>query len=236
MAGLLPMPGENLAPKVSRLTGDISSLEARFRRLETLLEQFRPQFVQIQDINGKLRRYSALARFDGTATDLNYGMPFEIKDVSSKNIPRVTVYRHSSLRRSLRANDRIIIKGLDDGKGQGAFRVGLYDLIWLEITVEDGVAKSAKIEHGRSGWEDYPEPVKFKQVDDGDEFVQTKAFICIAQIVEDDKSDVFDPPGTPLPKGLMVSQYLNSHLVMLDTCYNNVQCIYPFPHVAPVLE
>jgi hypothetical protein len=230
------MPGENLAPKVSRVIGDISSLEARCRRLETLLEQFRPQFLQIKDINGKLRRYSALARFDGTASDLNYGLPFEIKDVSSKGSPRVTVYRHSSLRASLLANDRVIITGLDDGKGQGAFGVGLYDIIWLEITVKNGKATSAKINHGRNGWEDYPEPVKFESGKEEDEIIQTKAYIAIAQIVEDDESDLFDPPGIPLPKGLMVSQYLNSHLVMLDTCYNNVQCIYPFPHAGPVLD
>lgn len=233
MAGPL-LPGENLAPKVSRIIGDIGSLEARLRRIETLLEQFRPQFLKIKDINGKLRRYSALARFEGTASDLNYGMPFEIKDVSVKNNPRVTVYRHSSLRRSLRANDRLIIRGLDDGKGGGAFSVNLFDIIWLDITVENGQAKSAKIGHGRRGWDGYPEPVKFVQKD-YDEFIQTKAFIAIAQIVENDENDLFDPPGIPLPGGLMVSQYLNSHLVMLDTCYQGIQCIYPFPHAGPVL-
>lgn len=231
MAGTLPIPGENLAPKVSRIIGDIGSLEARFRRIETLLEQFRPQFLKIKDINGKLRRYSALARFEGTASDLNYGMPFEIKDVSIKNKPRVTVYRHSSLRRSLVANDRLRISGLDDGKGGGAFSVRLFDLIWLDITVEDGEAKSAKIDHGFSGWENYPQPVKFDS-----EGKQTNAYVAIAQIVENDENDLFDPPGIPLPKGLMVSQYLNSHLVMLDTCYHNTQCIYPFPHAGPVLE
>lgn len=229
------MPGENLLPKVSRLTGDVGSLESRLRRMETLLEQFRPQFLQIKDINGKLRRYSALARFEGTATDLNYGLPFEIKDVSQNNNARVTVYRHSSLRRSLGANDRLIITGLDDGNGGGGFGVGLYDIIWLEIDVQDGYPQSARIGHGRSGWADYPEPVKFEYGNE-DQPKQTKAYVAIAQIVEDDASDLFDPPGIPLPRGMMVSQYLNSHLVMLDTCYQNSQCIYPFPHAGPVLE
>ncbi len=233
MAGPLPMPGENLQPKVSRLTGDVGTLEARLRRMETLLDQFRPQFLQIKDINGKLRRYSALARFEGTASDLDYGLPFEIKDVSTQGNPRVAVYKHSSLRKSLRANDRLVITGLDDGLGQGNFSVSKDTLIWLEINVQDGQSQSAKIDHGKE-WEGFPEPVKFENSDQGQK--QTKAFIAIAKIVDFETTLDNRPPGLPLPQKLMVSQYLNSHLVMLDTCYNNVQCIYPFPHAGQVLN
>ena len=229
------MPGENLTPKVSRLTGDVGSLEGRVRRMETLLEQFRPQFLQIKDINGKLRRYSALARFEGTANDLNYGLPFEIKDVSRNNQPQVAVYKHSSLRRSLRANDRLIITGLDNENGNGNFSVANGDMIWLEIDVQNGAPQSAQIRHGSAGWDGYPEPVKFDSGNE-DQPKQTKAFIAIAKITTFEETLDNRPPGLPLPNNLMVSQYLNSHLVMLDTCYGNIQCIYPFPHAGPVLR
>ena len=65
---------------------------------------------------------------------------------------------------------------------------------------------------------------------------QTKAFIAIAKITTFEETLDNRPPGLPLPNNLMVSQYLNSHLVMLDTCYGNIQCIYPFPHAGPVLR
>lgn len=230
----MSMPGENLSLKISRITSEVNSLESRLRRIETVLEQFRPQFLQIKDISGKLRRYSALARFEGTATDLNYGLPFEIKDVSKANTPRVAVYKHSSLRKSLLATDRQVISGLDDGKGNGDFSVSEGTLIWLEISFKNGNVNSAKIEHGEK-WGNYPEPMKFEQNADSGQELQAKAFVPIAKIVKFEESLDNRPPGIALPKDLMVSQYLNTHLVMLNTCYQNIQCIYPFPHAGQVL-
>jgi hypothetical protein len=229
----LPMPGENLTPRVARLQGDVATLEARLRSVESLLAQYRPDNVMLKDINGTLRRYSALARFQGTTTDLDFGLPFEIKDVSTREAVRVCVYKHSSLRKSLAANDRMTISGLDDGLGQGGFSVGLWDLIWLEVSFTDGSPTSAEINHGAGGWSSFPVPVEFTGT--GEDKKQTKAYIAIAQIVDPSNDEAFEPPGIPLRDNLMVSQYLTSHLALLDICYEDTTCKYPFPHSGPVI-
>lgn len=231
------MPNESLRGKIAGLQGELSGLRAQVRQMEAILQQHRPRELQIRDVTGKLRRYSALAQFTGTAGDLNYGMPFEVKNVSPNSAaPTVAVYRHSYLRRHLGATSVLKIDGLDDGKGGGHFRVGYLDIIWLEITFENGAPAKAQIQHGGSGWDDFPEPVKFENLgyDSPVPYRQTRAYIAVAQVVENDEADTYDPPGIILNEDLMASQYLNTHLVLLDTCYQNMQCLYPFPSAGPV--
>jgi hypothetical protein len=228
------MPGENLQPKVAALMAELASVSSRLRQAETLLEQFRPTFLQIKDINGKLNRYQVLARPNGTATDLQFGFPFEIKDVSENDTPRVTVYRHSTLRRSLKADDQLPITGLDAPGSAAGFTVGDGEIIWLDITVSDGEATEANIDNGSGGWPDFPEPVKFEG-EDADK-KQTHAYLAIAQVVPYNADDRFGAPGIELPQGLMVRQHVSTHLLLRDVCYDGRAIIYPFPFAGPTAE
>jgi hypothetical protein len=217
------MPGENLLPKVSRLTGDVGSLEARLRRMETLLEQFRPQFLQIKDINGKLRRYSALARFEGTTQEVS---PFLLITRTIRGQIQAGVTHDSKLFLSLRPDDFMDLENtLDKDLTNGWINLNSSDAIYLETSFDrNAEVTTAKVTSwgntgdfrpGASAWTS--NAFVEEQTIGGQTFHSVSRKI-IGYTFLDDEGE------------LLVNQQMFRHQLLRNICIDGKTARYPFDH------
>jgi hypothetical protein len=209
-------------------------------------ERYREMHFTARDITGKPQKFIGQLRHGGTSREyIRYGHPFEIFDTSkSEDDISIGVSPASSLKDGLIANAKVPIQGLLNLDSNGEFinthKVKLYDLVILEAEFayegEWGEQRrkctKAKIVCAPS-WDGYPNPVQWEW--SGQFCYQKKAWIALGQIVKDTSSvDFF---GVTLPKGLMVSQYVHTHLALIDMFVpGGLVSAYFMPHSAAVID
>jgi hypothetical protein len=157
--------------------------------------------------------------------DFNIGFPFQCFDAGSRPADKITtVNLHSHLLKSIKPNDNLEVVGLDY-----PFSIDAGQKIWLDIVIEDHVAKSSSVKHGTQ-WDGYPEPVKF--TGQYPTRKQTNAYVLIAYAVKNDENYQYDPPGVVLGSGgsaITVINIVRTHMLMAETCYNGENILYPVP-------
>jgi len=226
------LPNEVPTQKINDLSQELTTLKNKVLQLEQFLEQYQPQNIVVQDINGKLKPYSALAKANGAVSNFLSGLPFEIKDVSEKeNEHKAQLFYASFIKPQINQADTFIdIQGIDD-----KFDVRANDWFYIELTFDPASDKepTAKLKKESSLWSAFPEVVEYN--DDGD---QTSAYIAVAKITTKEQGQSYEEIyGVDIGENLMATSYLRSNLVLLNCCVDGRAARYPFPDgAAPIIS